>query len=99
MKKHHWSYVGLGTIALSLFIALGCTIQPMSYRACVRMYSLGIVSAFLQIGALFGAGWIGVELARSTRKAWLGWLAGIAAALAFSFALFYAGFPGPSSDY
>lgn len=99
MKKHHWMYVGLGTLALCAFIALGCTIQPMGYRACVRMYSHASVSAVLQAGALFGAGWIGVEVARSTHRAWIGWLAGIVAALLLSFALFYAGFPGPSSDY
>jgi hypothetical protein len=71
----------------------------MGYHACVKMYSLAAVSALLQGGALFGAGWIGVEAARFTRKAWVGWIAGIVAALLFSFVLFYAGFPGPSSDY
>ena len=99
MEKHHWMYLCVGMVALSVFIALGCTIQPMSYRACVKMYSLAVVSAFLQIGALLGAGWLGVEVVRSTRKTWLGWLAAIAAALLFSFALFYAGFPGPSNEY
>ncbi|BEP48920.1 hypothetical protein GmRootV116_26160 [Variovorax sp. V116] len=85
--------MGSAVVLLILGSLIGCSLSASwPLRSCVRSALHGVVSELLLFASMLLGGWLGWETGTAFRRQWLGWIAGIASALALGFFFMWLGF-------